>query len=726
MTEPYRAELLLGGDLRLPALTTDPAVTVSDTLESQRAELARIRPSVEAGLLAEADRWAWYPWRRTLVRVLGPQGFRRLRLDRNRNKLTSDEQDRLAALSVGVIGLSVGHAIAHTLALEGLCGRLRLADFDTIELSNLNRIPATVLDLGVNKAVVAARRIAELDPYLEVEIAPAGVAPETVDEFVAGLDVLLEECDSLDVKLLVREAAKRQRVPVIMETSDRGLLDVERFDLDPTLPIFHGLLGDLAATDLAGLSTRDKVPHVLRILEAGELSAVMAASMAEIDHQVTTWPQLGGDVILGAASAAAAVRRFGRGRPLPSGRTRVDLDEVFERLVVPAVTTAPADAHPEVAARLPPGCDDAIPAAWRGPLAAAVRAPSGGNAQPWWFGFEPAPDGGAIPTLVAGVRPDRRSRMDVDGRASLLALGAALFNARAAAAAEGAATTVELTPVAAGVGHVQARVALRPGAEPEHGLENVLPALLARHVNRQPGDGQPLDAPTRAAVTHTAEAAGGVVSLLEGPAVAAAADLLGRSDRIRFLNPDLHREMFAELRFPGDPEPNWGIEVSALELDRADAAKLGVSRRPDVMALLASWGGGTALGDMARERVTTSAAVAILATPATGPADYLAAGETVQRFWIGAEAAGLAVHPWSPVFLFARTPEDRRALVGGDPALGAEVDEVAAAFWELAKLPSGCAPIFVVRLSRADPASTVSRREHPHLRVPRMASSGLI
>jgi hypothetical protein len=51
-------------------------------------------------------------------------------LDRNRNKISSAEQARLSGLKIGVVGLSVGHAIAHTLALERLCGELRLADFD--------------------------------------------------------------------------------------------------------------------------------------------------------------------------------------------------------------------------------------------------------------------------------------------------------------------------------------------------------------------------------------------------------------------------------------------------------------------------------------------------------------------------------------------------------------------------------------------------------------------
>jgi tRNA A37 threonylcarbamoyladenosine dehydratase len=98
--------------------------------------------------------------------VLGPRGFRTVRLDRN--NITAGEQDRLGALSIGVAGLSVGHVIAHTLAAQGMCGRLRLADFDHLELSNLNRVPATVFDIGINKAYVAARRVAELDPYLVV------------------------------------------------------------------------------------------------------------------------------------------------------------------------------------------------------------------------------------------------------------------------------------------------------------------------------------------------------------------------------------------------------------------------------------------------------------------------------------------------------------------------------------------------------------------------------
>jgi molybdopterin/thiamine biosynthesis adenylyltransferase len=131
------------------------------------------------------------------------------------------------------VGLSVGRAIAHTLALEGVCREIRLADFDEIELSNLNRIPTSVFDLGLNKAVAAARRIAELDPYVEVIIDPSGVSLDSTDTFMAGLDIVIEECDSFDVKLAVRDAARRHQIPLIMETNERGLLEIERYDLEP-------------------------------------------------------------------------------------------------------------------------------------------------------------------------------------------------------------------------------------------------------------------------------------------------------------------------------------------------------------------------------------------------------------------------------------------------------------------------------------------------------------
>ena len=182
----------------LSELRADSRIEFIDRWDEQHGELSRLRPPPDPDVVAEPRRWAYYPWRRTVASVLGPRGYRAVRLDRNRNLITADEQDRLGQLRIGIVGLSVGHAVAHLLAQEGLCGQLRLADFDDLELSNLNRVPAAVFDHGSNKAALAARRIAELDPYLPVEVFDRGITEESVGGFLDDIDILVEECDSLD------------------------------------------------------------------------------------------------------------------------------------------------------------------------------------------------------------------------------------------------------------------------------------------------------------------------------------------------------------------------------------------------------------------------------------------------------------------------------------------------------------------------------------------------
>ena len=84
------------------------------------------------------------------------------------------------------------------------------------------------------------------------------------------------------------------------------------------------------------------------------------------------------------------------------------------------------------------------------------------------------------------------------------------------------------------------------------------------------------------------------------------------ADRIRYLTPQLHAEMVSELRWPGDPCPDTGIDVLSLELDPGDLAVLDILKRPDVMAYLAQWNAGAALGEDTRRRVLASSALAVI------------------------------------------------------------------------------------------------------------------
>ena len=361
-----------------------------------------------------------------------------------------------------------------------MCGELRLADFDRLELSNLNRVPATVLDLGLNKAEVAARRIAELDPYLLVRVMDAGLTVDTVDEFLDGLDIVVEECDSLDMKAIVRERARARRIPVLMATSDRGLVDVERFDLEPQRPILHGLLGDLDFARLAGMSSREKVPYMLRFLEAEQLSPRRSGvrwwrSTARC-RRGRRCPVMS---YLGATAIAEAVRRIGLGEDLPSGRTRLDVGSALDRLDEPQM----AEDRPPPPAEY---SDPALPGVAGVIAAAAIRAPSGGNAQPWHV--EAGPD-----AITIRLAPEHTSTMDVGFRGSAVALGAALFNAKVAAAANRCLGPVSLLKDVDGA-PLQATLHLRDGADPE--LAELYEPMLARETNRRLGTPGPIPADT--------------------------------------------------------------------------------------------------------------------------------------------------------------------------------------------------------------------------------------
>src|ERR1700712_1093242 len=67
-------------------------VELIDPADAQRSGLLELMPSLPDELRDEPLRWVYYPWRHSMVRILGPAAFRALRTDRNRNKITRDEQ----------------------------------------------------------------------------------------------------------------------------------------------------------------------------------------------------------------------------------------------------------------------------------------------------------------------------------------------------------------------------------------------------------------------------------------------------------------------------------------------------------------------------------------------------------------------------------------------------------------------------------------------------------
>jgi len=279
-----------------------------------------------------AGTWVFYPWHRVLVHLLEKNDFVRVRTDRNRNKITVEEQITLGRKRIGIIGMSVGRSVATAMALERIFGTLKIADHDTLDLSNLNRLKAPLYDLGLPKTVSVAREVMEVDPFLDLELYSEGITAENIDSFLLDggkLDVLVDECDNLEIKILCRQRARALGIPVVMETSDRGMLDIERFDLEPDRPIFHGFLN---GTDTSGIATDpgQRMKVLMQILDVGKISDRGKRSLAEIGKTLITWPQLASAVVCGGGVVTDTCRRILLGHSRASGRFYVDLHDIIQ------------------------------------------------------------------------------------------------------------------------------------------------------------------------------------------------------------------------------------------------------------------------------------------------------------------------------------------------------------------------------------------------------------
>jgi hypothetical protein len=171
-----------------------------------------------------------------------------------------------------------------------------------------------------------------MDPFLKVVCYPEGITPDNLEDFLTRggkLDMLVDECDSVDVKIQCRVRARALRIPMLMETSDRGLVDVERFDLEPDRPLLHGLIDGIAVSDYNSLTDAEKIPIIGAMVGLATLSDRMKASLQEVGKTIRTWPQLASAVALGGGIGADICRRIALGQYHESGRYYVDLEQII-------------------------------------------------------------------------------------------------------------------------------------------------------------------------------------------------------------------------------------------------------------------------------------------------------------------------------------------------------------------------------------------------------------
>ncbi|MBR5756683.1 MAG: tRNA threonylcarbamoyladenosine dehydratase [Firmicutes bacterium] len=141
--------------------------------------------------------------------------------------------DKLRGCRVAVFGVGgVGGYVVEALARSGV-GALDLIDCDKVDITNINRqIIALSSTVGQNKVDVAAARVKDIDPSINVTTHPVFYGPETEGDFdFTQYDYIVDAIDSVKGKIALAVNAEKCGVPIISSMGAGNKLDPTRFEV---------------------------------------------------------------------------------------------------------------------------------------------------------------------------------------------------------------------------------------------------------------------------------------------------------------------------------------------------------------------------------------------------------------------------------------------------------------------------------------------------------------
>ena len=168
-------------------------------------------------------------------------------------KIGYEGQEKLTkshALIVGAGGL--GSPAALYLAASGV-GKLTICDFDTVDLTNLQRqIIHTTQSVGINKAVSAQQTIYEINPDVAVQTIQQKSTEAEFKALAANADVVIDCSDNFATRYALNRTCLQLKKPLVSGAAIGFEGQISVFDLrHENSPCYHCLFPDTGEdTDL--------------------------------------------------------------------------------------------------------------------------------------------------------------------------------------------------------------------------------------------------------------------------------------------------------------------------------------------------------------------------------------------------------------------------------------------------------------------------------------------
>lgn len=157
-----------------------------------------------------------------------------------------DGQEKLTQSHVLIVGAGgLGSPVAMYLAASGV-GTLTICDFDTVDLTNLQRqIIHTTQSVGINKAVSAQQTIFEINPDTIVHTVQKKSTPAEMAALVAQVDVVVDCSDNFATRYTLNRLCFEHKTPLVSGAAIRFEGQITVFDFrQEASPCYHCLYPD--------------------------------------------------------------------------------------------------------------------------------------------------------------------------------------------------------------------------------------------------------------------------------------------------------------------------------------------------------------------------------------------------------------------------------------------------------------------------------------------------
>ena len=303
----------------------NPHIKDTEVLKELRK---KIQESVSPGLVV------YLPWKMCICHVPSKKIYFELTTARNRQLINENEQNKLRKTVVAFFGMSVGSQAALVWMMESRADVIKIADFDTVDVSNLNRIRFGVDALGRYKTEIVTEGLYEINPFTDVLAFRESSNKESIQKILTGnpkVDVIIDGIDDMESKIYLRKFARKLKIPLVSaaDVGDNIQLDIERCDLSPAPEIFLGAVPGIKNLNFEKMGELDRKKLIIDLVGFESESKAMLDSLMAIGGSITTWPQLGATATIASGVVTTTLKKILLGEKIKSGRYRISLDEMI-------------------------------------------------------------------------------------------------------------------------------------------------------------------------------------------------------------------------------------------------------------------------------------------------------------------------------------------------------------------------------------------------------------